>query len=435
MIDSVNERAVVLDLLLLVNKDGEQLHKVLNGALERFEYLDKSARSFISRLTRGTIEKQITLDYYLNQISKTPMKDCKPVIRELLRMSAYQILYMEQVPNHAAINEAVKLAAEKSFGTLKGFVNGVLRNLERNQDTLALPKREKSVKRYLSVVYSVPAWIVGEFLAQFGEEKTEDVLKAFSMENMTYIRVNTAKITPGSLKTRLEAEGVTVRHKEGWPEYTFALSQYDYLAGIESFQDGLFYVQDLSSALAGVESGIKPGDTVLDVCSAPGGKAINAALLAGEHGTVIARDLSEDKVMMIEDNMFRLGLDNIRTEVQDACVFCDSDCEKYDVVLADLPCSGLGDLGRKPDVRYRVTKEDVESLAALQAEILKNACQYVKSGGTLVYSTCTLTRPENTLNTENFLNEHPDFIKVKEQTLLPGEASDGFYYCRMQRKD
>ena len=417
MTDSVNLRAVVLDILMEINEKGEFSHLLINNALTKYQYLDKNKRAFISRLSLGTIENRIEIDYIIDQFSKTPVRKMKPLIRNICEMSVYQIMYMDNIPDSAVCNEAVKLATRRGFAGLKGFVNGVLRNIARNKDNITYPDRNKDIEQYLSVKYSMPLWIVKMWHSQLGIDKTEEILAGFKQEKKTYVRCNTAKAPVEEIKKILSQENVSVADVEGIP-YALAIKDYAYIAGLKSFRDGLYQIQDISSMAAGYMTGFKAGDTVIDVCAAPGGKSVNAAISVGADGKVYSRDVSDYKAGLIEENVSRLGLDNIEVQVKDALVMDESMREKADVVIADLPCSGLGVMGRKPDIRYNITEDKLVSLKELQQSILSVVQAYVKQGGIMMYSTCTINSEENEANAD-WLCEKYGFKKIEYRQILP----------------
>ena len=411
-------------MLLAIDRDGQYSHLVLRDVLDKYQYLSKQERAFLTRLTEGTIERMLTLDFVIDQFSKTKVKKMKPLIRELMRLSVYQIMYMDGVPDSAVCNEAVKLARKRGFSGLSGFVNGVLRSVARGWKDVTFPNA--------SVRYSVPGWIIDSWNADYGKDVTEKMLEAFMQPAKITVRTNTQKCTPEELKKRLNQEGVTVEAIEGIP-YAFALSGFDYLAGLGSFQDGWFYVQDISSMTVAHEADPKEGDYIIDVCAAPGGKSSHLAELLGKSGMVEARDLTEYKVGLIEENIVRHGLTNMRAVQQDARCFDEASVEKADVLICDLPCSGLGVIGRKSDIRYKMTAEKAHDLAVLQQEMLETVWQYVKRGGTLIYSTCTIHKEENEDNVALFLQKHPRFTLVEQRQIFPMEGSDGFFVAKMIR--
>ena len=448
MTKAINEREIVLEVLLEITEHGMYSHIVLRDVLNKYQYLEKKERSFITRVTEGTLEHMMEIDYILDQFSKVKVKKMKPVIRNIMRSAVYQMKYMDSVPVSAACNEAVKLAVRKGFGSLRGFVNGVLRNVARNLNQIEYPT--EPLKR-LSIQYSMPEWILNLWLKAYDSDIVEQMLQAFQRETTLTIRCNLRMVTPKQLKEHLEAEGVTVK-VHPYLEYAFHISGFDYLGDLESFQNGEFSVQDISSMLVSELAAPKEGDYVIDVCAAPGGKSLHMAEKLNGSGHVEARDLTEYKVSLIQENIERTGLNNVEAVQQDALIFDETSVGKADIVLADLPCSGLGVLAKKTDLKYKATKEGADSLAKLQREMLKNVQAYVKDEGKLVYSTCTINPAENMDNVHWFLNQYPEFElidihgslceelqkDVKENgciQLLPGvHQSDGFFLACMKKR-
>ena len=448
--DNVNTRNLVVDILLAVTRDGAFSHIAIRDVLDKYRYLPKQDRAFITRLSQGTIERMIELDAIINQFSKTKVKKMKPVIAAILRSGVYQLKYMDSVPDSAACNEAVKLTVKRGFGGLKGFVNGVMRTIARNMDQIRYPDAEKEPVRYLSVKYSIPEWLVQRFTEQYGAEACERSLAAYLMPHPTSVQVDTDRSSVEEIIASLEQQGITVRRNEQVERALF-LSGYEALDEIEEFENGLLYVQDTASMLAVELAAPKQGDHVIDVCAAPGGKSVYAARMIGEQGHVEARDLTEYKVGLIEENIARMELENIHAVCRDATVPDEAWKEKADIVLADLPCSGLGVFGKKPDLKYRVKEEDLKELAGLQRKILENAQAMVKKGGTLLYSTCTIDPMQNEENVLWFLKKYPQFSlnsireklcpqlaeSVEEEgciQLLPGiHCSDGFFIARLKK--
>ena len=429
-----NSRELILDTLLLIDRDGEYSHIALKQVLDKYQYLDKKERAFITRVVNGTLERMIELDHIIHSFSKVKVNKMKPVIRMILRSGVYQIKYMDAVPDSAVCNESVKLTGKRGFTGLKGFVNGVLRNVSRNLAKVEYPSREKDPEGYLSIRYSLPAWLAAQWILEYGLEKAEEIGEGFFAERPLCVRCNTSRISREELAERLRREGVEATPDEEVP-CALWLQGYDHVAGLPEFREGLFYVQDLSSMRAVLWADPKEGDQVLDVCAAPGGKAIHVAEMLRGTGMVEARDLTDYKVGLLEENIRRAGLANIRAVKWDATLPDQENEEKMDIVLADLPCSGLGVLGKKPDLRYKMTPEKEEELVRLQQKILSVAQAYVKPGGTLVYSTCTIHRAENEENTRWFLENHPKFRLRKERQLLPGaDRGDGFYIAVMEKE-
>ncbi|MBH1941350.1 16S rRNA (cytosine(967)-C(5))-methyltransferase RsmB [Mobilitalea sibirica] len=447
MTDKVNAREIVLDMLIETIEGDKFSHRVLNHTLKRYQHLDKQERAFLSRIFTGTVKRYLTLDYIINQFASLKVLKMKPLIRNLLRLSVYQFLYMDSIPESAICNEAVKLAKKRGFTKLSGFVNGILRNIARNKMNIAYPDPSKDSIAYLQVTYSVPEWIVEQLLGQYGFEVTEILLASSQKEKETTIRCNQSKITPGELKDILLNEGVTVIDNEIL-DYAFQIKDYDYIDKLKAFHLGYFTVQDISSMLVCQVAGLKKEDYVIDVCAAPGGKALHAAEKSGK---VSARDLTEYKIGLIEQNIIRLDLHNVETKIWDATVLDDANIGQADVVIADLPCSGLGVLGKKPDIKYKLTQNQQKELIDLQRKILSIAKDYVKPGGILIYSTCTLNKEENIENRDWFLKQY-EFEPESLNPYLPNNLhyettaqgylqlvqgvhpTDGFFLSRMRRR-
>lgn len=431
MTDSVNIRSEILDILLSVTRDGVFSHIALREVLDKNRNLQKQDRAFITRVSEGTIEHMIELDFIIDQISKIPVRKMKPVIQNILRSGVYQLKYMDSVPDSAACNEAVKLAGKRGFSGLKAFVNGVMRSVARHlkAETICWPDQQQEPVRYLSVTYSMPEWLAGRMIRQFGFEKCEKIFQSFFEERPTSVRVNISRISPDDLRHRLELEGIRTEQNPRIP-YALLISGYDNLNRIPEFQEGLFYIQDTASMFVAEMAEPKKGDFVLDVCAAPGGKSLHAAELLQGSGIVEARDLTEAKVSLIIENVRHYKFNNVRTTVWDATVFDESLEEKADIVIADLPCSGLGVLGTKTDIKYHASEEKIQDLAELQRKILATVHRYVKKGGVLMYSTCTITEDENQKNVEWFQKEFPEFMLQYSRQLLPDEGCDGFFIAR-----
>ena len=421
-------RQMAYEVLYEVLEEGKFIHQVLGAMLRKYQYLDKKDRAFVARLCEGCVEQAIYLDYVIDCYSKTKTTKMKPQIRTILRMGAYQILSMEGVPDSAACNESVKLAVQKGFHGLKGFVNGVLRTVAREKERIALPDVSKDPVKYLSVRYSAPAWLVSYWSEWLGNEKAEQILAASQGASALHVVVNTKKTTAKDLAEELSGEGITYVPDPDLPN-AGCLTGVDHLQKVKAFQRGDFFVQDHSCTEAVYAAGIRPGDTVVDLCSAPGGKAALAALLAGEEGRVLSRDLTEEKCGKIRENMDRLGLTTVEVKARDARITDPELPAGRKVFLADLPCSGLGVIGRKNDIKYHASPEGIASLQKLQREILTAAAASCRSGDVLLYSTCTVTKEENAQNAAWFADAFP-FEKETEKQILPGRGADGFYYAR-----
>lgn len=446
----VNVRELAVDVLLEILEKDKFCHLVLRDVLQKYDYLDGRDKAFLKRITEGTLERKLQLDYVLNRFSKVPVDKMKPFIRTLLRMSVYQILFMDSVPERAVCNEAVKLCKKRSFHNLQGFVNGVLRNIARNKDEMVYPDREKDLAEALSVRYSMPKWLVEKFLEERGEEVTEVMLAAFLQSMPVTLRVS-EKLNLEQKHTLIEEwqkAGVTAEEHPYLP-YAYRIENAEGISKLTGFAEGLFTVQDVSSMLVCEAAGIKSGDKVIDVCAAPGGKAVHGAEKLKGTGLLSARDLTEYKVSLIRDNIDRMQLNNCEAFVWDACKLRKEDTETADVVLADLPCSGLGIMGKKKDIRYHASMQGLCDLAELQREILSIVYQYVKPGGVLLYSTCTVNPAENEDNVNWFTKQYP-FETESMEAYLPGKLAeegksgmlqllpgihetDGFFIARLRR--
>lgn len=429
---AVNEREVVLDMLLSL-REGKLSHTILKDTLDSYLYLDKSSRGFITRLYEGTIEKRLYLDFIIDGYSKTPVKKMKPIIMLLLEMAVYQLFFMDRVPDSAAINEAVKLAKKRGFTGLSGFVNGVLRNIARNKENIALPDKNKDLIKYLEIKYSTPRTVVEYLIKDYGNHEAEEILEAFEEKRPLVARATKNR---EELIKKLEAEGARVSTDTIFPE-SLKILELDSLSYLESFEEGDFAIQDESSQFIGKIVGLPKGARVLDLCAAPGGKSLLFAEME-EVDEIISCDISESKTELIEDNIRRIGTDKIRTMVNDASLYNPDFVDGFDLVICDLPCSGLGVMGRKRDIKYNVTEDKIRELAKLQKKILENAVRYVKKGGRLIYSTCTMTKAENEENF-TFISEFKGFSAVdfsdkirgyvdryKDGERLVNEAKKGF---------
>ena len=439
MTDAVNVRELALGILVEVLEKQCYSHQVLRAVLQKHQYLSKQERAFLTRLTEGTIQRMMELDYILNQFSRVSVPKMKPLIRNLLRMSVYQLKYMDAVPDSAVCNEAVKLAKRHGFNSLSGYVNGVLRNVGRNLNAITYPDDEAEPVRALSVRYSMPEWLIEQWNEDYGPVRTGEMLAASLTEAPITIRANLSRISPKRLKERLEKEGLAVEPVtvEGYPglPYAFVLSGVDYLNGLSAFREGLFYVQDISSMLVAEYAAPKKGDFCIDVCGAPGGKGMHLAEKLGGTGHVEVRDLSDYKVGLIEENIRRHALPNISAKQWDATVPDETMLGCADIVIADLPCSGLGVLRKKADIKYRMSEKQQEELVALQRRILDTVAAYVKPGGTLIYSTCTVHRAENEENVAWFTGMHPEYRLIKQRQLFPQQAAgDGFFLAKLVRE-
>ncbi len=449
---SVNTRELILEMLLEITSGKEYSHLVVRNVLDKYNYLRSEDKSFIKRICEGTLERMIQIDYILNEFSNTKVNKMKPVIRNILRMSVYQILFMDAVPDSAACNEAVKLAEKKKFHQLKGFVNGVLRTISRQKDAISYPKRENDIGLYLSIQYSMPEWIVKKWLQEYDVQIVEQILQGLLKEHLVTVRIdeNLQDQEKLGLLEEIRNTGITI-YEHPYLPYAYQLEHMEGTLNLPGFQEGLITIQDISSMLVSEVAGIRKGNLVIDVCAAPGGKSLHAACKLKGTGRVEARDLTDYKVNLIRQNIERMQYTNIEAMEADALICQKEMQETADILFADLPCSGLGVIGKKRDIKYKVSEESLKNITSLQQSILEVVQNYVKPGGTLIYSTCTINRPENEDMIKWFVEKHPYELEsldsylppiLQSETtrkgylqLLPGiHEADGFFIARMKKK-
>ena len=431
-------RETALNALIACRKNGAWSNGVLKEYCTR-DRLDARDAALASRLCYGVLQNRGKLDFYLKQLLTGRIKDLHPAVHDILHLGLYQIYEMDKIPASAAVNESVALAKKycRKLRNASGLVNAVLRNAVRTKGTLKEPASYTDK-------YSHPQKLIDLLKSYVGGPRLEPMLIANNAIAPTVIQVNTCRVTAQALAERLEQEGVNTQ-PHPWLHDCLVLTETGNLEQLPSFQEGLFYVQDAAARLSVLCAQIPAGAAVLDCCAAPGGKSF-AAAIAGA-GSVTSCDIHGHKITLIQSGAARLGLSQITAMEQDASVFCPRWENAMDVVIADVPCSGYGIIRKKPDIRYK-DPETMTSLPALQLEILKNQASYVRPGGLLLYSTCTLVRAENEGVVEAFLKENPDFytepLPLPEVfpkntsgmlALVPGEYdTDGFFICRLRRK-
>ena len=406
MTKQVNIREIALGILMEITEEEAYSHIVLREVLEKYQYLEKRDRAFISRVVEGTLEHMIQLDYIIEQFSNVPVYNMKPLIRNLLRMSVYQLKYMDSVPDSAVCNEAVKIAQRRGFYNLKGFVNGVLRNTARRLSQVKYPDENLDPLHYLSVRYSFPIWMLDKWMQQFGYETTEKICRDTHMKKGTVVRCDLQKASKEEIIEELKKDGASVR-EHPYLDYALVLSDYNYIGALSAFKKGWITVQDISSMLVA-------------------------------------------EVALMQENIERTEAINIRAAVWDATVRDPESVKKADIVLADVPCSGLGVIGKKQDIKYKMSEKRQQDTIRLQRRILSVVQEYVRPNGVLIYSTCTIGADENQYNLKWFLENYPFRLEsidpyiceeLKGKTtaggyiqLLPGvHESDGFFIARLRR--
>lgn len=397
-----------------------------------------------SRIVYGVIQNETLLDFYLSGFCSQRLDHLQPPLADVLRIGAYQILFLDRVPDNAAVHTAVELAKHSGRSQAAGLVNAVLRRLCREKEHLpAIPNQDAAT--YLSIRYSHPKWLVRRLLALLGREGAESFLANSNCHPPSAAQVNTCRCSPGAAAKALEAEGIQTE-PHPWLSDCLLLQGAGDLERLLAFQEGRIYIQDPAARLAVLAAGPQSGSRVLDVCAAPGGKSFAAAISMEDRGEIVSCDLHKNKLKRIRDGAARLGLTSIRGEAADGRVFREEWRDGFDLVMVDAPCSGLGILRKKPDIR-RKKADDLFTLPVIQSAILENAARYVRPGGILLYSTCTILPEENEGVTDAFLGIHPEFSR--ERFTLPGPAgeaagqitlwpqihgTDGFYICRMTRR-
>ena len=420
-------RKTAFDVLMDVEKNGAYSNLSLNSFIEKNR---PDSPAFVRELVYGVLRNRMLLDWFLGQLIPSGLKKIKKQDLTLLRMGVYQLSYMKSVPEYAAVSETVNMAKKLARGRER-FINGVLREYSRNRQQLVLPDREVNLEEYLSIVYSAERWIVRLWTDAYGGEKTEALLKASNETPGLAVRVNLMKTDRKALKEKLEALGFEAAESE--VSDRALLVKGSGLLDTELYREGMFSVQDEASILASDALEAKPGDCIADVCAAPGGKTFATAELMAGKGVIYAMDKYEHKLKLMEAQAKRAGIENIRLLKHDSTEPVEGLKERMDKVLADVPCSGLGVIRRKPEIKYK-GMQDLDELIERQRQILQAAASYVKAGGTLVYSTCTINPVENEKQIVEFLRGNKEFKALEQKQLLPDGGTDGFFICRMRKE-
>ena len=448
-------REAALQVLHAVEEEGAYANLALNRVLEG-QNLNKLDRGLATELVYGTLKWRGKVDWVLSRFLSRPLEKLDPWIREILRLGAYQLLFMDRIPVSAACNEGVNLAKIYGHKGTAGLVNGVLRNLERNLQGLEYPQPGEDLREHLVVNYSHPRWMVEKWLEELGPEEALSLCKANNEVPPLTVRTNTLKVSREQLAEILTGEGMEISPANYAPEGLVVRDLFA-LTRLESFRQGLFQVQDESSMLVARVVNPRPGDLVIDACSAPGGKTTHLAQVMGNRGKIMALDIHPHKLGLVEENCRRLDIEMVETQAFDARELPDRWSGKADCVLVDAPCSGLGVLRRRPEIRWRKEIAQLPELAALQKALLVKAAGCVKPGGALIYSTCTITREENLQVVEDFSAKNPEFGLVDLTPYLPENlfnagghlptatkgyvqlmphihGTDGFFIARWERK-
>jgi len=424
------DRFIAVQVLSEVVENAAYANIALRKALAESE-LDSRARAFVTDMVNETLRNLIQIDGVINKFSsKTPVNKMKPVIRNILRISTCQVLFMEKIPSRAAINEAVTLAKVYGFESLSGFVNGVLRNIDRGKpfgikeltgSTIPSPVET------LSLTYSYQKWLVTDTIKWLGDAAAEIFFKSSHHPPPVVILTNTHKTTITQLEKSLQNEDIEATPIENSLHPFLVLRKSGDITRLNSFKEGHFFVIDPGAMRAVNAMEPQPGQTVIDLCAAPGGKSFALACKMQNQGTILSYDIHPHRVELINQTRKRLGLTIVTPAVKDICIFDPALRAKADTVLLDAPCSGFGTIRKHPEVKYTRKPADISELAEKQKEMLKIAAKYVKPGGKLVYCTCTITKEENSDNIQYFLKNHPQFSLQFATQTLPTPLSDGFY--------
>lgn len=439
-----NSRKVAVDIIHAVFTKGAYSNILLRNELNKFSFDDKD-KGLITEIVYGTIKYKYTIDTILNSFLKNGIKKLDTYVLNILRASLYQIRFLDKIPGFAAVNEAVELTKKQhSIGASK-LVNGVLRNYLRNSNKNFY--NEKNVVEVLCFNYSFDKWLVDIFVKQYGVEKTEYILKGLNERPATTVRVNPLKITYDEAFDKLSEYGYDIEEGYVCPE-AIIINKGKSIEDNPLFKEGKVTVQDESAMLVAPSMGAKEGFKIMDLCSAPGGKTTHIAELINDKGEIIAFDIHKSKLSLVEDNARRLGIKSIKYDKMDATIFSKDLENSSDAVLIDVPCSGLGIIRKKPEIKYSKDLKGIKDIVKIQKSIMNNAAKYVKVGGTLLYSTCTLNKEENENNIEWFIKEHPEYAieplfygdlsnfvyNNGMVTILPNKYMDGFFITKLKRQ-
>lgn len=440
----MNTRQAAFVSLQKYENGGKYLNIEADTAIRR-NALEGADRALYTNIVYGTVERRITLEYLLAQLCDRPLAKIDRNVAIILRMSLYQLRYLDRVPAYAVLQEAGELTRRFAAQSAVGFVNAVLREYERRGAEIAMPSPQADFERYLSVTYSYPAWFCALLVRCYGKRRAEAILKAFEKNPPLTLFPNLLKTDRAGLLRALRAEGIACEETRYSP-YGVRLSRHVPIDAITPLAQGLCFVQDEASQLAALALGAAPAQTILDSCACPGGKSFALALLCGDKAKIISCDLHENKLSLVRRGAEKLGIASVEAQARDSGVFYPPFENAFDRVLCDVPCSGLGVLSKKPDIREK-KEEEIERLPAVQRRILENCARYVRPGGELVYSTCTVHPAENEEQIKVFLREHPEFslqpfMLGQEtvqgmQTLLPDRYAgmDGFFIAKLRKTE
>lgn len=430
----MNAREAAFLSLTRAEKEGKYLNLELDAAIRRYQ-LDERDRALFTTLLYGTAERQITLDYVISLYSRIPPERLEVNVRNLLRIGAYQILYCDRIPASAACNESVELCKKYSNRGATSFVNAVLREIARKKEYIYYPDRTRDPIGYLSAFYSFPRWMCEMWERELGFERTASLLAAFNMTPPMTLHINTLRISRADYLARLSDAGIEAQADLRAPE-AVTVHTHTPVASLPGMEEGLFFVQDTASQLCVMALGALPGEHIIDCCACPGGKSFAIAIAMQNRGQLHSFDLHESKLRLISRGAERLGIDIIAPAVRDGSVFDPALAETADRILCDVPCSGLGVIAKKPDLRAK-DPDALSRLPEVQYRILETNARYLKPGGVLVYSTCTICHSENEDVVRRFLDAHADFAldpAFGMKTFYPDtDHTDGFFAAKLRK--
>lgn len=448
-------RQLALQVLDRIESDNAYANLALTELLRQYPHMDQRERAFCTELVYGVIRHLLKLDYILGRLLSRPLKSLKLPVKNVLRIALYQLIYLPEIPERAVIHSAVEQIKKSKYSGLAGLVNGVLRNYIRNQGEIPFPDPQADRISYLALEYSTPEWLIRRWIDQFGKDKTEQIVKAGNERAPFSVRVNRHRAEVSRVRNGLTDLGYQVEPGAILPEALVLKESPLPIENSAYFKDGQLIVQDESSMLVAHLVDPQPGETVIDLCAAPGGKSTHLAELMNDRGHIYSIDDHPHKINLIQENAERMQLKSIHPCLGDARDFTLPASGLADRVLVDAPCSGTGVLRRRVDAKYRKKPEDIKELAVLQRQILERAVQLVKPGGCLVYSTCTLEREEDEAQVEWLLNQFPEYHIEDYRQFLPdrlqvfldepdrlwakvlpnSQGGDGFFMCRFRRSE
>jgi len=443
-----NARQLAVEVIYRVNEEGGYSNLTLNQLIRKYDITDRD-KALATQLVYGSLRMRNSLDWLINQVANRKVKKMDGWTRNILRLGLYQIQFLDGIPDAVACNETVELAKEYKHPGVAKFVNGVLRNILRRLDSLQMPSIEDDPVQHIRYKYSFPQWLVERWVKRYGVKATIEICQAFNQIPNTVIRRNQLKVSKPDLVDSLSKNDIEVEEINNIPQ-AFKIANYSSLSDLDTFQSGCFQIQGLASILTGHIVAPKPGERVLDLCSAPGGKTTHLAELMDNQGKIIANELHEHKLSLIEENCKRLGIEIVNVKIGDGrkVEFADS----FDRILIDAPCSGLGMIAKKPEIKWQKKPQDIKQLKDIQLELLTAGSGFLKEGGELVYSTCTITEAENIEVVKEFVSNNSNFelVNLKSQVkefgidsefinegtiqLLPTwQENEGYFVAKLRR--